>query len=134
VRLFSSVLERSDAGDYWLLTPAERGRIDVDDAPFLAVALEVQNPGPAQTLRFRTNVEDWVTLDAGHPLRLRRDTVTGADIPYIPFVNGWKGAPRPAGLLRIDRAGAGGAGRRHGQFGIWSMGTFFPLASTATIR
>jgi hypothetical protein len=134
VRLFSSVLERSDAGDYWLLTPAERGRIDVDDAPFLAVALEVQNPGPAQTLRFRTNVEDWVTLDAGHPLRLRRDTVTGADIPYILVrqrLEARLARPVYYELIELGREERVGD---TAQFGIWSMGTFFPLASTATIR
>ena len=37
VRLFSSVLKIDENGDYWLITPAERGRIDVDDVPFLAV-------------------------------------------------------------------------------------------------
>ena len=34
VRLFASVLRREDDGDYWLVTPAERGRIKVDEVPF----------------------------------------------------------------------------------------------------
>src|SRR4051812_2726562 len=38
VRLFSTVLRREDDG-YWLVTPVERGRIVVDDAPFTAVEL-----------------------------------------------------------------------------------------------
>ncbi len=29
--------KRDDSGEYWLITPAERGRILVDDAPFTAV-------------------------------------------------------------------------------------------------
>src|SRR5688572_6204531 len=41
VKLFASVLRRDDLGDYWLETPAERGRIRVDDAPFVAVELTV---------------------------------------------------------------------------------------------
>ena len=37
VKLFSTVLKRAESGEYWLVTPAERGRIQVDDAPFTAV-------------------------------------------------------------------------------------------------
>jgi hypothetical protein len=40
VKLFASVLRRDDRGDFWLITPAERGRIVVDDAPFVAVELK----------------------------------------------------------------------------------------------
>ena len=69
IRLFSRVLERDAAGQYWLATPTERGRLVVEDAPFIAVALEVENPGPGQRLTFRTNVDDVVTLDPAHRRR-----------------------------------------------------------------
>jgi hypothetical protein len=134
VTLFSSVLERDAAGDYWLVTPAERGRIDVDDAPFLAVALELANPGPAQALRFQTNVEAWVALDVAHPLRLRRDTVTGADIPYILVrqrLEARLARPVYYELMELGREERVGDTT---QFGIWSTGTFFPLATTAASR
>src|SRR5271169_3427432 len=42
VKLFASVLRRELDGCYWLVTPAERGRIEVEDVPFLAVALSVR--------------------------------------------------------------------------------------------
>ena len=32
VRLFASVLMRDNTGDYWLVTPVEKGRNTVDDA------------------------------------------------------------------------------------------------------
>ena len=35
VKLFASVLMRDKTGDYWLVTPVEKGRITVDDAPFI---------------------------------------------------------------------------------------------------
>src|SRR5690349_20618554 len=41
VKLFASVLRRDDVGDYWLITPAEKGRIDVEDVPFLAVEASI---------------------------------------------------------------------------------------------
>ena len=39
VKLFASVLRREPDGSYWLVTPVERGRIEVDDVPFVAVEL-----------------------------------------------------------------------------------------------
>ena len=37
VKLFASVLRREADGEYWLVTPVERGRVQVEDAPFTAV-------------------------------------------------------------------------------------------------
>ena len=45
VRLFSTIL-RKDADDYVLVTPAEKMRIMVEDAPFMAVLLDVAGAGP----------------------------------------------------------------------------------------
>ena len=44
VKLFSTVLRREDDGSYWLVTPVERGLIEVEDAPFTAVELQVEAP------------------------------------------------------------------------------------------
>ena len=35
VKLFASVLMLDETGDYWLVTPVEKGRITVDDVPFI---------------------------------------------------------------------------------------------------
>src|SRR5690348_1566288 len=48
VKLFASVLRREGDGAYWLVTPAERGRIAVEDVPFIAVALSAEGEGRAQ--------------------------------------------------------------------------------------
>ena len=45
VKLFASVLRREDDGSYWLVTPVERGRVSVEDAPFLAVELNIYTHG-----------------------------------------------------------------------------------------
>src|SRR5271169_3240609 len=68
VRLFASVVKRED-GRYFLVTPVEKVGIRVDDAPFLAVEMEIENRGPQQSLIFRTNVDDVVRCDADHRLR-----------------------------------------------------------------
>ena len=80
VKLFASVLRRAEDGEYWLETPVERGRISVEDAPFVAVEVKISHD-PLQIVAFRTNVGDWVVADAAHPIRVTIDTVTGEPSP-----------------------------------------------------
>src|SRR6185312_13529591 len=74
VKLFASVLKR-EGERYFLVTPVEKCGITVDETPFLAVELAVDEgdvaaeSGSRRTLRFRTNVDDWVTAGPDHPLR-----------------------------------------------------------------
>jgi hypothetical protein len=126
VKLFSTVLRRED-GEYWLVTPVERGRILVDDAPFVAVEVTVAGEGRAQTLTFRTNVDDDVTLDESHPLRLDHDSASGADVPYVTVREGLEARIlRPVYYHLVE---LGTFARIDGaeQLGVWSAGRFFPL-------
>src|ERR1700752_432635 len=59
VKLFAAVLKR-EGDKYFLVTPVEKCGIVVEDAPFLAVELEVAQGDQGQVLHFRTNVDDWV--------------------------------------------------------------------------
>ena len=73
VCLFASVLKREEDGSYWLETPVERGRIEVEDAPFVAVEMwwkdcDAGDGKPRQCLAFRTNLDEIVTADAEHPI------------------------------------------------------------------
>lgn len=87
-RLFSTVLQKDAQGAYWLVTPAERGRIAVEDVPFLAVELQVSGTGAAQTLKFRTNMDHWITADGDHPIRVVADSATGEPSPYVMVRDG----------------------------------------------
>lgn len=80
VRLFSTILKREN-GKHFLVTPVEKVGIRVDDAPFLAVEMSREG-GDGDTLRFRTNVDDWVTCDGEHGLRFERDKDDGLT-PYL---------------------------------------------------
>src|SRR5579862_6127594 len=57
VRLFSTILRKDDDG-FHLVTPAEKMRIRVDDAPFVAVLLNREGEGCEARLVFTTNVGD----------------------------------------------------------------------------
>ncbi len=83
VQLFATVVRRDEAGDYWLITPAEMARIKVDDAPFLAVEMLETNDNGVKSLKFRTNVDAWITADAKHPIRVAFDPRSGEPRPYL---------------------------------------------------
>lgn len=119
VRLFASVLSRDEAGDHWLTTPAERGRIQVDDAPFVAVELDESG----DPLRLRTNLDDWIALGPDHPLVLRPGP-GGAVQPYVALDRGLSALiARPVWYRLAEIAAPGPDGR----VGIASGGAFFPL-------
>ena len=125
VTLFSSVLKRDDDGQYWLETPVERGRIDVEDAPFVAVALEVSGSGPSQQLLFHTNLDENVTAGADHPIRVEVDAATGEPSPYIHIRDGLEALiARPVFYQLADLAVSRQA---DDVLGVWSGGIFFEL-------
>lgn len=134
VRLFASVLKRDAAGDYWLETPVERGRIQVDDAPFVAVELDIEGAGRAQLLHFRTNIDDRVTADRQHPIQVR--ATAGADDetgrPYIRLRDGIEALiARPVYYALVNLAEEQPVDGRP-QLGVWSGGEFFSLVPVAT--
>jgi hypothetical protein len=82
VQLFASVLRR-EGDKYFLVTPVEKCGITVEDAPFLAVEMRVEEGAIGRVLHFRTNVDDWVTCGAAHPLRFEPQPETGGLKPYL---------------------------------------------------
>ncbi|MCL6269865.1 DUF1285 domain-containing protein [Sansalvadorimonas sp. 2012CJ34-2] len=82
VRLFSTVL-RKDGDDFFLVTPVEKVGIMVEDAPFIAISVEVSSQNEKPCLSFVTNVGDVVVLDQEHPLRVDLDPQTQEPSPYI---------------------------------------------------
>ncbi len=45
VRLFSTILRHDDDGEHYLVTPVEKIRIEVEDAPFIATLMTVNGKG-----------------------------------------------------------------------------------------
>jgi hypothetical protein len=129
VKLFASVLRRDAAGGYWLVTPVERGRITVEDAPFIAVELTVAGEGHEQILIFRTNLDDSVSADENHPLRVGNDEVTGAPNPYILIRDGLEARLNRAVFYQLVDIGREERVGEATLFGVWSKGQFFPLGN-----
>lgn len=126
-QLFSTALHRDEAGDFWLVTPAEKGLIAVEDAPFLAVEMEVDGVGEEQILRFRTSLDHWVTAGPDHPIRVEIDAETGEPSPYVLFRSGLEARlNRPVFYALADLVEermVGGSCR----LGVVSNGSFFDV-------
>jgi uncharacterized protein len=132
VCLFSSVLRREEDGSFWLQTPAERGRIEVEDAPFIAVELDWTGDGRQQVLSFRTNVDQIVTAGPENPIRVAHDLLTCEPTPYLlvrPGAGSWGIEARINRAVYYELVALAvpewvGCQR---MLGVWSRGKFFSL-------
>lgn len=132
VKLFASVLRRDEGGEYWLITPVERGRILVEDAPFTAVEVTAEGDGKERILRFRTNLDDEVEAGPDHPIRVDHDLASGEPSPYVHVRGGLEARIlRPVYYHLVE---LGDEVERDGEtmFGVWSHGQFFPLGPVET--
>jgi hypothetical protein len=123
VKLFASVLRLDDDGKYYLVTPVEKCGIRVDDAPFLAIRMQVSGQGEHQVISFETNTDDHVTLDQAHPLRVDDEKDTGGLKPYILVRRNLEALVSRA--LFYDLVARGTA--VDGWFGVWSSGMFWRM-------
>jgi uncharacterized protein len=124
VKLFAGVLRKDADGRHYLVTPAEKIDVAVDDAPFLAVEMEVRGAGTSQSLIFRTNIDDVVTAGPEHPLRFAVEPDNGGLKPYL-LVRGRLEA-LVTRTLSYDLVEIAAAEEGRG-LGVWSGGAFFPM-------
>jgi uncharacterized protein len=133
VKLFASVLKR-EGDKYFLVTPVEKCGIQVEDAPFLAVELAVEEQAAGRALNFRTNVDDWVQCGPLNALRFEPEVRTGGLKPYLHVRGGlWAKVTR---ALFFDLVALGEEREVEGRamFGVVSLGAFFAMASADQAR
>ena len=124
VRLFSTVL-RLDPDGFHLVTPVEKLKIVVEDAPFIAT--RVDRDGEA--LRFVTNVGDEVEAGPDNAIRVEMDPQTGEPRPYLHVRRGLEALiARPVFYELAEMAGL-----QDDVWGVTSNGAFFPIAPAGAI-
>lgn len=74
VRAFASLLMRDKDGQHWLVTPECRQSIEVEDAAFVAVDMQVADGA----LTFRLNTDDFAIAGPANPIRAEGDPDTPA--------------------------------------------------------
>jgi uncharacterized protein len=127
VKLFASVLRKDADGAHYLVTPAEKIDVTVEDAPFLAVEMEVEGSDDNQRLTFRTNVDDVVIAGPKHPLRFVAEKGSGGLKPYL-LVRGRLEALVTRALY-YDLVELAVTDDKRG-LGLWSNREFFVLPSS----
>jgi hypothetical protein len=127
VRLFSTVL-RKDADGIDLVTPVEKMKITVEDAPFVAVRVDqAKNEAGGEMLKFLTNVGDVVEAGPDNQIRVEMDPGTGEPHPYLHVRRGLEALiARPVFYELVEmaqeRETADGP-----QLGVSSNGAWFPV-------
>lgn len=128
VRLFSTVL-RLDPDGYHLVTPAEKMRIQVEDAPFIAVRVD----RVGETLRFETNVGDVVEAGPDHIIRVETDPVTGEPRPYLHVRRGLEALITRPVFYELAEMAEPRATPEGEAFGVSSNGAWFPIAAAGSV-
>jgi hypothetical protein len=124
VRLFSTIL-RKDPDGVFLVTPHEKLRITVEDAPFVAIRVDRVEGA----LRFTTNVGDEVEAGPEHPIRVATD-FHGEPRPYVHVRGGLEALiARPVFYELVEMAEERTTSRGV-EFGLRSNGAWFSLGVT----
>ena len=132
VRLFAIILRREADGNHYLVTPVEKWQIQVDDAAFLAVRLEVDGEGRDQRLDFVTNLGERAEAGPGRPIVVEYRAGSEEPAPYLAMRNGlWARLTRSVFLELAERAEPSLSGPDEvdgaAVYGVWSRGAFFVL-------
>lgn len=88
VKLFSTILRREDDEQYYLVTPVEKWRIQVEDTPLLAHSLAVEGSGESQVIKLTTNVGETLEVGEEHALEVGSYETSGQPRPIVRVRNG----------------------------------------------
>lgn len=128
VRLFSTVL-RKDSDGIYLVTPVEKLRITVEDAPFIAVRVDREG----EDLKFLTNVGDEVVAGPDNPIRVEVGK-DGAPRPYVHVRRGLEALiARPVFYELVEMAEEREAADGP-TLGLTSSGSWFPIGAAQAHR
>lgn len=134
VKLFASVLQLDEDGKYWLITPAEKGEIVVEDVPFQAVEMTVEGENEQQILTFRTNIDEIVIADEAHPIRIEVNPETEEPAPYVMVRDGLEARLTRSVFyqlvdLSVEKPHQPAKYSGSKTFGIWSSGQFYQIGT-----
>ena len=125
VKLFASVLSLDDDGRYWLTTPAEKGEITVEDAPFIIVKLNVLNSDKKAKpiLEMVDNIERKFMVGSSHSIFFKKN-INKEQIPYLYLNEGLTAKiSRPVYYELMSMV----TQNVNGYMGVWSAGEFIIL-------
>ena len=122
IKLFSRVLRR-DGEEYFLVTPVEKIKIEVEDKPFVITDFETQDIEGEQVILFKTNTDEVFELNKQHPLRVVLDQETLEPSPYVTVRSNLEGLISRNVYYKLIDIGE----EIEGDYGIYSSKTFHKL-------
>lgn len=128
VKLFSTVLRCDDDGHTYLVTPQERLRIEVEDAPFTAVLLEQHGEGAEQSLIFTTNVGDRVLAGENNLITVEYRGDSGEPSPYIVVRDNLRALISRSVFIELAQLAQSLPSAAENEVGVYSNGLFMQLA------
>ena len=127
VKLFSRILKR-EGDEYFLVTPVEKWRLTVDDAPLHVIAVQRTVRDGQQALVFSTRTEDAVLADSERRIRVETDDVTGEPSPYVRVRNQLDALINRTVYYELVDMAEQRQVDGETVYGVTSMGVFFPLS------
>src|SRR5690554_621961 len=129
IRLFSTILRREDDGEYYLVTPVEKWRIQVEDTPLLAHSLEVAGSGQEQVLAVTTNVGERLLLGESHPFEVGDYDNDGTPRPIVHVRRGLEARLVTTAYYELADLLVEAPLAEDSSLGVWSSGEFFPVGN-----
>ena len=126
VKLFSTVLRADNDGHTYLVTPHEKLRIVVEDAPFTAVLLKKEGKGKNAGLVFTLNTGQSVLAGAHNPISVEYKTPGGEPSPYVLVRDNLRALVSRSVFIELAQI----AQPVNGVLGVYSDGHFMPLAES----
>lgn len=128
VKLFASILVFEE-GDYFLVTPVEKWRIQVDVAPLFVVAAERETRADYQAITLTTVTGDVVIVDRQHPLTMQAFSGAEEPLPLVLVRRNLQALLSRYVFYEIVEWAAESSGGDDGMLSISSMGERFILGS-----
>lgn len=129
VKLFASILRREDE-EYFLVTPTEKLRIEVEDAPFIATLVESVKDDGTQAIVFTTNVGDRIVVNREHPIRVEIDAESRTPRPYVQVREGLDALISRSAFYDLINLAQEKERDGTGYLSVTSLGHEFELGST----
>ncbi len=121
VRLFASILRREDDGQFYLVTPHEKWRIEVEKHPLMIVDIDNRGTAREPVLLATLNTGREVEVSEGHPLYLDADSGSVAAMRLDHGLTAL--CTRAAWYRLVEMAVAGKGVLRSGDFALPLPGT-----------
>ncbi|WIO75554.1 DUF1285 domain-containing protein [Porticoccaceae bacterium LTM1] len=126
IRLFASVLKR-EGNDFFLVTPVEKWRIQVDIAPLFVTSLQIEHRDGSQVLIFETSTGDTVVAGPDNPLWMEKEGRGRNPVPLLRVRSNLDAVISRSVYYQLAEHCESRVLDTVERVGVVSLGAFFPL-------